>query len=149
MERIRAQHSYENFLLPPSPGDILSVSVKGPVVVVNVTIYRCDAFIVEPDQVRVVELPDLSLREVEAMCRQLTEARRFQAQRPNKISKALMGILGWLCDAVAFPILDALDFTRPLSADEDGLMCGGFPQELLFNSQFMRLGITRGSPVKW
>lgn len=55
VERIRAQHGFENFLLPPSSGNILSVSVRGPVVVVNVTIYQCDAFIVEPDQVRVVE----------------------------------------------------------------------------------------------
>lgn len=83
-----------SFFLPPSPGDIFSVSVRGSVVVVNVTIYRCDAFIVEPDQDRVVELPDLSLREVEAKCHQFTEARRFQAQSPKKMFKTLMGDTG-------------------------------------------------------
>lgn len=138
-----------SFFLPPSPGDIFSVSVRGPVVVVNVTIYRCDAFIVEPDQDRVVELPDLSLREVEAKCHQFTEARRFQAQSPKKDVQNSNG--GYWCGCgMLWHFPSSMHW---ISHDlrqqmKNGLMCGGFPQGLLLNPQSMRLGITRENPVK-
>ncbi|KAH6957433.1 CHAT domain-containing protein [Fusarium avenaceum] len=62
---IRKQPGFEDYLTPPSEADIEEAAKKGPVVVINMSQFRCDAIIVEPHQLRLLTLPKLSLADVE------------------------------------------------------------------------------------
>jgi tetratricopeptide (TPR) repeat protein len=63
--KIRKKPGFEDYLTPPSETDIKEAAKNGPVVVINVSQFRCDAVIVEPHQLRLLPLPKLSLGDVE------------------------------------------------------------------------------------
>jgi tetratricopeptide (TPR) repeat protein len=94
---IRNRPGFTNFLLPPSTDEMQAAANDGPIIVINVSEYRCDAVLVERDQIRVLALPNLRSYEVD--------------------EKTLQGNLGaphvlaWLWDVVAKPVLDALGYT--------------------------------------
>jgi tetratricopeptide (TPR) repeat protein len=60
-ERIRAVPGFADFLRPPSLSAMRATIGPGPVVVVNVSQWRCDALLVTADAVDIVPLPGLSL----------------------------------------------------------------------------------------
>lgn len=60
-EQIRKQPGFDRFMLPPSQQEILDVASKGPVVIINVSSYRCDAFAIKPSGIEHLKLPKLSL----------------------------------------------------------------------------------------
>ncbi|PMD67709.1 uncharacterized protein K444DRAFT_690656 [Hyaloscypha bicolor E] len=101
--KIRAQPGFENFLLPPTVDELIAGADLDPIVVVNVSFYRCDAFLVERCQIRALELPQLSLEEVE--------------KRAKNLGSDLTTTLAWLWRVVAYPCLEALGFTQPPSGD--------------------------------
>ena len=55
---------FEDFLRPPALETLLPAARSGPVAVINVSRWRCDALIVTEEGVRVRELPSLSLEAV-------------------------------------------------------------------------------------
>jgi hypothetical protein len=95
---IRKQQGLENFLLPPTEADIKAAAKHGPVVIINMSKYRCDAILIEQDKIRSLPLPLLTTKE--------TKGRGIQGLRSSET-------LEWLWDAVTSPILDALGFTQP------------------------------------
>jgi hypothetical protein len=100
---IQQQSGFENFLRPPSEGEILDAAKYGPIVVINVSEYRCDAILVDQHRIRSVPLPGLTYKGVE-----------------EKVKLGNLGssrVLKWLWDAVALPVVDALGFTEPPSDD--------------------------------
>ncbi len=98
LERIRVL--IPNFLRNPDKKQIQEAACSGPIIVINVSQYRCDAIIVEQQRIRYVALPDLNIAEI-----------RMRAQGDNLRGNE---ILEWLWDTVAKPILEALGFTgRP------------------------------------
>jgi len=101
--KIRKQPGFEDFLLPPSEGEMQATARCGPIVVINVSEYRCDALLVEQHQIRSLALSCLNSKEI-----------KEKAQRGGLGS---FKVLAWLWDAVANPILDALGFTQPPSDD--------------------------------
>jgi hypothetical protein len=68
----------------------------GPIVVVNVSSYRCDVFIIERRSIKALELPGLSLNKAE--------------QRAMVLASNLVLTLAWLWDIVVCPCLEALGF---------------------------------------
>ncbi|KAF2626795.1 hypothetical protein BU25DRAFT_411322 [Macroventuria anomochaeta] len=100
---IRQQPGFESFLLPPSGGLLLSAAENGPVVVINVSGFRCDAFLIRLHDVQALPLPDLTEQELRA------KARGFLKTHET---------LAWLWDAVASPVLSALGFTAPPTGDD-------------------------------
>jgi hypothetical protein len=56
----RALPGFENFLAHPEPDTLIGVADRGPVVVINVSGWRCDALLLRPDGVTVRELPGLT-----------------------------------------------------------------------------------------
>jgi tetratricopeptide (TPR) repeat protein len=64
VEQVRAIDGFEDFLRPARPEALLAAAANGPVVVINVSRWRCDALIVTADGVRVEELPRLSAESV-------------------------------------------------------------------------------------
>lgn len=63
VEQVRKVEGFDDFLRPPSLASLLPAASGGPVVVVNVSQWRCDALIVTKDGVRNRHLPDLTLRQ--------------------------------------------------------------------------------------
>ena len=100
---IRKQPGFEDFLIGPGEREMQAAASSGPIVVLNMSRYRCDAVLVEEHQTRVLALPRLNRKDI--------------------IKKVQMGGLGspavleWLWDVAANPILDALGFVQPPSTD--------------------------------
>lgn len=61
--QVRALSGFEDFLSPPSLESLLPAAEKGPVVIVNVSRWRCDALVVRPEGVTPVPLDRLTLDE--------------------------------------------------------------------------------------
>lgn len=102
---IRAQPGFKNFLLPPTADELITAASPGPIIVVNISSYRCDAFIIEHHQIRALELPSLSLEEVEGKARE------------RRLCDITSSTLKWLWDVAASSILEALSFQQPISDD--------------------------------
>lgn len=66
VRRIRALPGQAAFQLPPSVESLLAEATHGPVVVVNVSEYRCDALLLTAEGLRHVPLDGLDAEEVEA-----------------------------------------------------------------------------------
>lgn len=60
VEQVRKLEGFEDFLRPPRLETLLPAATDGPVVVINISQWRCDALIVTTAGVEVVELPQLS-----------------------------------------------------------------------------------------
>lgn len=95
---IREQPGFEEFLLPPNEEEIRAAANPGPIIVINASVYRCDAILVESHQIRSIALPGLTLDEIQIRTRNLDSA------NPK--------VLEWLWDVVAKPVLDALGLTQ-------------------------------------
>ncbi|KAM0415700.1 hypothetical protein ACHAPT_013340 [Fusarium lateritium] len=108
LKRIRAKPAFRNFLLPPTADELMAAANPDPIIVVNLTSYRCDAFCIERAQIRVLELPALTLEEVQGRARDL---------RSSRGTLHMCAMLEWLWDAVCGPCLEALGFNSPVSDD--------------------------------
>lgn len=75
-----------------------NAAVCGLIVVLNISDYRCDAFIVERHQISSRMLADLKNEDMIERCREY--------------SPTSPAVLQWLWDAVASPVLDALGITE-------------------------------------
>lgn len=60
VEQVRQLPGFEDFLRPPRIESLLPAAADGPIIVVNVSRWRCDALIVAVDGVQVVELRELT-----------------------------------------------------------------------------------------
>jgi tetratricopeptide (TPR) repeat protein len=96
---IRAESGFEGFLKPLDSNKLREAAVEGPIAVINVSEYRCDALLVEQHDIRILPLPALSIHDI----------------RKNAEMGALgtPEILKWLWECVADPILNALGFNKP------------------------------------
>ncbi|TPX20795.1 hypothetical protein DIZ76_016691 [Coccidioides immitis] len=65
IKEIRTQPKFCNFLLPPSAEGMMAAAKPDPIIVINMSAHRCDSFLVERDQIRALELPDLNLEDVQ------------------------------------------------------------------------------------
>jgi CHAT domain-containing protein len=105
---IRTLPGFERFLLPPSAEECMAAAdlVGGPIVAINVSRYRCDALLIERNQIRSLRLDRLHESEIDDKVRAM---KRFGIDSP---------ILEWLWDVAAGPILSELGFHTP-PANED------------------------------
>ncbi|KAF9773989.1 hypothetical protein IL306_008084 [Fusarium sp. DS 682] len=103
LEDIRTKPGFERFLLSASEADMLEAAQHGPIVVLNVSSYRCDALIIENtgirSGIRSQELPYLSEKAIDE-----------QTRDPKTLET-----LEWLWDAIVHPVLVALGFSGPPS----------------------------------
>ncbi|MFB7406831.1 CHAT domain-containing protein [Streptomyces sp. NPDC056202] len=116
---VRRRDGFADFLLPPDPAVLLAEGADGPVVLVNVSRFRCDALAITAGGLRAVRLPRLDLVEVvDRTTAFLGALARLQAAEDDADPMAgpvaedeIDGHLGWLWDTVTGPVLDALDIT--------------------------------------
>lgn len=100
--RIRSEPGFERFLMPPAMEDLKAAAKDGTIIVVNLSNYRSDAFLINRQSIRLVKLPDLNKKEAE---------KRAAEKRTSK------ELLKWLWDVVCCPILEELGFTETPSDD--------------------------------
>jgi hypothetical protein len=133
VEQVRNIKGFHDFLRPPSLGSLLGAAARGPVVIVNVSRWRCDALIVTKDGVRVAELPDLTADEVALRTAtflgvlqegspadrglSFTAALEARANALREREEVLQSTTGWLWDVVAEPVLAALGIAKPGPAE--------------------------------
>ncbi|KAF3806264.1 hypothetical protein GCG54_00006026 [Colletotrichum gloeosporioides] len=108
VREIQAQDGFRHFCGVPDEDEFKAAAVSGPLVVINVARYRCDAFLIQHDSISVLELPDLTKEHVQ--------------QRLGSLKLSLAGhldgmneLLEWLWASTARPCLDALNFTSSIS----------------------------------
>ncbi|MEU5402846.1 CHAT domain-containing protein [Streptomyces sp. NPDC005963] len=121
-----ARQLIPGFLERPDPM-ALCAGLPGPVVVVNISRHRCDALLVDPRGVRTLPLR-LRLEDVQRhAAAYLAAARTFEERASTSaaplgvgvtgpFNRVLGTVTGWLWEAVASPVLDAL----PLAGSEEG-----------------------------
>ena len=110
VEEIRTQPGFSGFLLPATEEEMMKLADPGPIIITNISHYRCDAFLIEHNGIRVLELPDLDKAEIETQVRKLRTLRATSAFD-------MAPMLEWLWETLAKPCLDALGF---LGAVTDG-----------------------------
>jgi hypothetical protein len=116
LRKIRATEGFASFGLPPGIEELTAQAAAGPVVTVNVGARRSDALLLRPDGVTAVALPMLARDELARHIRAFHAALAaavapdvsLAAQRAAH--DAMGDVLGWLWDAAAEPVLDALGF---------------------------------------
>jgi len=86
----------------------MAAAGPGPIVVVNISSYRCDAFLIERDRIRLLELRNLRLQEVND---------KVQHLGPSPFLLVTPSLLEWLWNVAAGPILETLGFTQTPSDD--------------------------------
>ena len=101
VEKIRTLPEFGDFLKAPTESEARAAAGLGPIVIINIGDKRCDALLVEPPQIRALEMKSISKQDLE-----------MKAATSNLGSPV---ILEWLWDAITKPILDALGFTKPPS----------------------------------
>ncbi|KAH7129154.1 CHAT domain-containing protein, partial [Dactylonectria macrodidyma] len=99
VEEICGLQGFEDFLGSPRASDIKDAAKYGPIALINVSELRCDAILIEKDQVRALALPSLTLWNIE--------------NKSKGDSLASPDTLEWLWDTVACPVLRALGFDKP------------------------------------
>jgi len=147
VEQVRQLEGFEDFLRPPRLEALLPAAANGPVAVINISQWRCDALIVTVDEVQVEKLPqlsaeavvekaadylrvllqaDIAARQLHAAwqrydggdhgfdaVRQFTEAKQAVQQAERDRDQTLAGVLAWLWDEIADPVLTRLGLVSP------------------------------------
>jgi tetratricopeptide (TPR) repeat protein len=121
LAQIRNVDGLQGFLLPLPVSALMQEAADGPVVMVNVSEYRCDALILTADAsrpVRVVELPGLGRNDVFYQINRLGFAVVVSAEQSLSLrltaQREIRTVLAWLWDKITAPVLAELNFTgRP------------------------------------
>ncbi|KAF3178671.1 hypothetical protein TWF788_007401 [Orbilia oligospora] len=109
---IRSLPDFENFLLPPGIDELMGAACQGPIVVINVSSFRCDAFLIESSDIRSLHLPNLRKKDIERNVDFMKSMRSIHALSLDVI-RQLSRMLEWLWDVAVNPILNELKFSAP------------------------------------
>ena len=117
--RIRAQPGFGAFLQPPTVEELIGESAHGPIIVYTIDRRRSDAILLSGDGIADLPLPglkaDVLSERITTFHQALETARDRQANSGQRraAQATLHGILEWLWDTAAEPVLDKLGFRAP------------------------------------
>lgn len=128
---IRSIPGFSEFVQPKQFHDLARAAASGPVVIVNVSSFRCDALIISDESEAVLHVPllDVSHGHIEKLLIELRQAlvtsgrdvrgaaRHWQQQKARQVDgdSLLSKILAFLWDFIVYPILNALGIHRDIS----------------------------------
>ncbi|KAF3153575.1 hypothetical protein TWF569_001886 [Orbilia oligospora] len=112
IDSIRSLPNFENFLLPPGVDELMGAACQGPIVIINVSSFRCDAFLIESSVIRSLHLPNLRKKDIERNVEFMKSMRSIHAL-PHDVIRQLSRMLEWLWDAAVNPVLNELKFSAP------------------------------------
>lgn len=118
IEQIRTQPGFAGFLRPPPVSDLAAAAAEGPVVIVNVSRFGSHALILTSggvlEPIRLDDLtPDRIAVQVTGFLAAVGSNSATQAAE-----RSLTGVLGWLWNAIAEPVLDRLGISGPPQAEQ-------------------------------
>ncbi|KAK2773196.1 TPR domain-containing protein [Colletotrichum kahawae] len=96
LDEIRQIQGFERFLLAGTEAQVRDAAAHGPIVIINVASYRCDALIIEHTNIRALQLSDLKLEDIKS-----------HHTRVDSVDT-----LEWLWDVVVGPVLGFLGYTE-------------------------------------
>ena len=120
LERIRQLPGLEDFLRPQGIDDLLGIGEHGPVVIINVSVHRCDALAITQDGVTAIPLPGLTFDRATRWSTRLasTVTAAHSDQRPGSAAnRVILEILAEIGDAVTTPVLNALGLGLPQESE--------------------------------
>ncbi|MEU3956561.1 CHAT domain-containing protein [Streptomyces achromogenes] len=117
LAEIRDLDGFSSFALPPPTEELLTQAEQGPVVVFNISRYRSDALLLTRNGITHLDLPHLTTAALtetvasfqEALHTATTGRDRTQRRQGQDV---MTGVLQWLWDTVAGPVLEALGHHR-------------------------------------
>ncbi|MFF8641321.1 CHAT domain-containing protein [Streptomyces sp. NPDC015345] len=119
MDRIRTLEGFTGFGLPPTLDALLSEAAHGPVVTYNISRYRSDALLLTGEGITSCPLPLLTEKalytQLETFHQALGEVTAPDGDR-IAAQRSLRGVLEWLWEAAAEPVLSALAATPDMAA---------------------------------
>ncbi|MBQ0984963.1 CHAT domain-containing protein [Streptomyces sp. F63] len=118
LRRIREQRGFEDFGRAPSRAELLAQASEGPIVYLNCTRRGSDAVLVTHDGIRTTPLRDASWEVVSGHVSTIRNAVEVNHIGDLAAQRKASQVLAWLWDAVAQPVLDALDL--PVPGDGEG-----------------------------
>ncbi|CAH0043469.1 unnamed protein product [Clonostachys solani] len=101
IQKIRSFPGFDRFLLSSSEKDLKSAAARGPIVIINIDIRRCDALLIQPNQIRALELPGLKKKDIEAHA---------------KLPDFDRNTLEWLWDVIVCPVLEDLGYLQSVDS---------------------------------
>lgn len=111
LKEIRTIPGFAEFLLPPALDQVHEWAGPGPIVLVNVSAYRCDALVLDGGTLIAIPLPALTLadaaRNVDRFAAALDASTRPGSE--HEAGRVITELLGWLDDTVTGPVLDRID----------------------------------------
>ncbi|ENH67510.1 hypothetical protein FOC1_g10010790 [Fusarium oxysporum f. sp. cubense race 1] len=103
VEKIRKLPNFDTFLQAPGLDEMQSITDRGPIIIINISIICCDAIIIMPDCIQTVPVEDLSRAHIE--------------QKVLTGERGSPDVLEWLWDTVVCPVLDRIGFSEAPTGD--------------------------------
>jgi hypothetical protein len=111
--RIRELPGFENFMQPLPFSQLRHAAAGGPIVILNVSSYRCDALIVTVDSPpKLVPLPELSLGRATELAANVRKHQNGADQDRRAFQSCIQGTLPEIWRTTVSPVLDALGYTN-------------------------------------
>ncbi|KAF8542386.1 CHAT domain-containing protein [Trichophaea hybrida] len=109
IDRIRGLPNFQNFLLPPTAHDLMMAAAPmRPVVLINVSSFRCDAILIQQHNITTLNLPRLHKSTINGV------ARVMKSRSPT--THQMLELLKWLWDVLAEPVLEELGFREAVES---------------------------------
>ncbi|MFE2140680.1 CHAT domain-containing protein [Streptomyces sp. NPDC059456] len=113
LAEIRAREGFASFALVPTADELRAEAAHGPIVVFNVSTHRSDALLLTTEGVTGLPLPGLGRTAVIDRVNAFRRARDTALAGDDPAGReeaqaVLVGVLEWLWDAAAGPVLEAL-----------------------------------------
>ncbi|KAI0383275.1 CHAT domain-containing protein [Hypomontagnella monticulosa] len=112
IDEVDKSPDFGNSLYSPTEHELRAAASGGPVVVINVSPLRCDAILLEPNEIRSMLLPDLHHKDIVQNV-ELLKSTHTSLEGLPQAKKETEQILEWLWVTVTSPILHELGFKGP------------------------------------
>ena len=119
LEQIRSQPGFRTFLAIPPLTELSAATAAGPVIIINVSEYRCDALAVTTSGIQVIPLPKLTRADANQNAATFHKAlARVSGTSTATLTthadaqRAIDSVLAWLWTAVTGPVISALGLIR-------------------------------------
>ncbi|SOE47231.1 CHAT domain-containing protein [Streptomyces sp. OV198] len=121
---IRDLDSFATFALPPTTEELLAQAEHGPVAVFAISRHRSDALLLTRDGISQLALPRLTAEELIERIDTFSEALYTTVTSTDRAERRaaqadMTGVLEWLWDTAAGPVLDALGHHRQPGPDAE------------------------------
>ncbi|KAJ7076906.1 hypothetical protein C8R44DRAFT_755363 [Mycena epipterygia] len=129
LQQIRELPGFQRFLLPKTISELLPAANMGPVAILNISAYGCDALILMPglgDEVIHVPLSDFTIHRAQALAQSLasivgttgcSDRAKMSREGDMALDDVFSDILSELWFKIVQPVLNGIAFTTPVHQD--------------------------------